>query len=73
MLIGNWWLAVCLASLPFVFQHGLKSLDQFWWFFLWGIAFGVLFVAVKRLYANIVIHWLVILSAMLAVLTVLQS
>ena len=68
----NRWLAVLVASLPFVFQHGLKSLDQFWWFFLWGIAFGVLFVATRRLWINIVIHWLVILSALLAVLQVLR-
>lgn len=69
----NRWLAVLVASIPFVFQHGLKSIDQFWWFFIWGLVFGVMFVAIKRLYANIVIHWLVILSAMLAVLQVLQS
>ncbi len=68
----NRWLAALIASIPFVFQHGLKSLDQFWWFFIWGLVFGALFIATKRLYANIVIHWLVILSAMLAVLQVLQ-
>lgn len=69
----NRWLAVPAAAMPFVFQHGLKSIDQFWWFFIWGLVFGVMYVAIKRLYANIVIHWLVILSAMLAVLQVLQS
>jgi membrane protease YdiL (CAAX protease family) len=69
----NRWLAVVLAALPFVFQHGLKSIDQFAWFFTWGLVFGVLFVALRRLTANIVIHWLVILSAVLAVLQVLQA
>jgi hypothetical protein len=65
------WLAIPIAAIPFVFQHGLKSLDQFWWFFIWGLVFGALYVFTKRLYVNIVIHWLVILSAVLAVLQAL--
>ncbi|RIW13367.1 CPBP family intramembrane metalloprotease [Algoriphagus lacus] len=68
----NKWLAVLLASIPFIFQHGLKSLDQFWWFFVWGLVFGVLFLWLKSLTVNIIIHWLVILSAMVAILSVLQ-
>ena len=62
------WLAIPIAATPFVFQHGLKSLDQFWWFAIWGVVFGVIFVFARRLYINIVLHWLVILSAVLAVL-----
>lgn len=65
-------LAVPLAAIPFVFQHGLKSLDQFWWFLAWGLVFGVAFVLLKKLYANIVVHWLVILSALAAVLQTLR-
>ena len=65
------WLAVPAASLPFVFQHGLKSLDHFWWFLAWGLVFGAAFVLLRRLYANIVVHWLVILSAIAAVLQLL--
>lgn len=61
-------LAVPLAALPFVFQHGLKSLDQFGWFFGWGLVFGIAFVLLRKLYPGIVLHWLVILSAMPAVL-----
>lgn len=61
-------LAVPLAAIPFVFQHGLKSLDQFGWFFGWGLVFGAAFVLLRKLYLGIVLHWLVILSAMLAVL-----
>ena len=68
----NQWFAIPLAAIPFVFQHGLKSLDQFWWFFTWGLVFGVIYVLAKKLYANIVIHWLVILSALLAVLQTLR-
>ena len=68
----NRWIAIVVASFPFVFQHGLKSIAQFPWFFAWGIVFGILFVVLRRLTANIVIHWLVILSATLAVLQVLQ-
>jgi membrane protease YdiL (CAAX protease family) len=63
----NRWLAIPLAAIPFVFQHGLKSLDQFWWFFLSGLALGVVFVASKRLWPGIAIHWLIILTAMLGV------
>ena len=60
------------GGVPFVFQHGLKSLDQFWWFLCWGLLFGASFVVLRKLYANIVVHWLVILSAVLAVLQVLR-
>jgi uncharacterized protein len=66
------WLGALLAAIPFVFQHGLKSIDQFWWFFIWGLVFGALFILTKRLYVNIIIHWLVILSALLAILQTLQ-
>ena len=69
----NQWVSVLLASIPFVFQHGLKSIDQFWWFLTWGIIFGALFIVTKkRLHITIIIHWLVILSAMLAILQVLD-
>ena len=68
----NRWLAIPVAAIPFVFQHGLKSLDQFWWFFVWGLVFGALFAWTKKLYVNIAIHWLVILSALLAVLQTLR-
>jgi len=66
------WFAVPAASLPFVFQHGLKSIDQFWWFLVWGLVFGTGFVLLRRLYANIAVHWLVILSATAAVLQLLR-
>lgn len=68
----NKWLAVVTAAIPFVFQHGLKSLDQFWWFFIWGLVFGVMFIFIKKLYIGIAIHWLIILSAMVAVLQVIR-
>lgn len=68
----NKWFAVLIASIPFIFQHGLKSIDQFWWFLITGVIFGILFVARKNLTLNIIIHWLVILSAMGAVLQVIQ-
>lgn len=68
----NKWVAVPIAAIPFVFQHGLKSIDQFWWFLIWGIVFGTLFLWLKNLTLNIIIHWLIILSAMFAVLQVLK-
>ena len=68
----NRWVAVLIATIPFIFQHGLKSIDQFWWFLIWGIVFGILFLWLKKLTLNIIIHWLIILSAMVAVLQVLK-
>lgn len=68
----NKWFAVFIATIPFIFQHGLKSIDQFWWFAITGIVFGILFLLLKKLTINIVIHWLVILSAMVAILQVIK-
>lgn len=68
----NRWVALVLAAVPFVFQHGLKSVDQFWWFFGMGIFLGLLFLLLRRLSINIILHWLVVLSALLAVLSVLE-
>ena len=65
-------LTVFIAALPFVFQHGLKSIDQFWWFFGMGIIFGLIFLVFKNLYLNIILHWLIVLSVMLAVLSTIQ-
>jgi membrane protease YdiL (CAAX protease family) len=68
----NQWLASLVAAIPFVFQHGLKSLDHFWWFFIWAVVFGAIFITSKRLYINIILHWLVILSAVFAILQTLR-
>ena len=68
----NKWLAVFAATIPFIFQHGLKSIDQFWWFLTWGVVFGILFLWLKKITFNIIIHWLVILSAMIAILQVIR-
>ncbi len=69
----NKWLAVVIAAIPFVFQHGLKSIDQFWWFFIWGLVLGTIFIFTKRkLHLTIIIHWLVILSALLAILQIIE-
>jgi uncharacterized protein len=68
----NKWVAILAAAIPFVFQHGLKSIDQFWWFLTWGIIFGILFLWLKKLTFNIIIHWLVILTAMIAILQAIQ-
>ena len=68
----NKWLAVFIAVIPFIFQHGLKSIDQFFWFLSWGLLFGLLFILLKKLNILIIIHWLVILSAMVAILQVIK-
>lgn len=66
------WVSILLAAIPFVFQHGLKSLDQFWWFLIWGVLFGVMYLWRKQLDGIIVIHWVVILSAMMSILQVVR-
>jgi uncharacterized protein len=68
----NRWLAVGLAALPFVAQHGLKAASQFGWFFSMGLVLGLLFIWRKQLLANIILHWLIILSALLALLQTLR-
>lgn len=69
----NKWIAVILAAIPFVFQHGLKSVDQFWWFFIWGLALGVIYIfSKKRLFITIIIHWIIILTALLAILQLIE-
>lgn len=69
----NKWIAVLIAAIPFVFQHGIKSIDQFWWFFIWGIILGGIFIFTKRkLYITIIIHWIVILTAILAILQLVE-
>ncbi|MCU0439470.1 MAG: CPBP family intramembrane metalloprotease [Raineya sp.] len=70
----NKWLAAVLASIPFLFQHGIKAYQITWgtWYFVWGIVFGCLFLLLKKLQPIIIIHWLVILSAMVAVLQAIK-
>lgn len=75
----NKWLAVLIASIPFIFQHGMRAIDSItgngiWvgWYFAWGIVFGVIFLFSKKLYINIIIHWLVILSAMVGILQAIE-
>ena len=68
----NKWLSVLVATIPFIFQHGLKSIDQFWWYLTWGVVLGILYLWLKKLTVNIIIHWMVILSAMIAILQVIQ-
>ncbi|GAB3804638.1 hypothetical protein GCM10028819_36480 [Spirosoma humi] len=71
-LIGyklNKWVSVLVATIPFVFQHGLKAIPQFSWFFGMGLLFGILFMTTRQLTVGIIIHWLVILSAVLAILS----
>lgn len=61
------WLAVGIAALPFVLQHGLKSLDQFWWFLLNGLLLGLIYVTSRRLLPGILLHWGIIWVALLGV------
>lgn len=67
----NRWVAILFAAIPFVFQHGLKSLDQFWWFFINGLVFGVIYVLSRRLMPGIVLHWLIIWTALFGIFSAL--
>lgn len=69
----NRWAAFVLAAFPFVFQHGLKSLDQFWWFFLNGLFLGAVYVVTRRLLPGIVIHWLIIWLALIGIFSAVVS
>lgn len=60
----NQWVALILAGLAFVAMHGLNGIEgRFLFLFLGAIAFGLLFIATKRLMPGIVIHLLINLSA----------
>ncbi len=61
----NRWAAIVLAAVPFVFQHGLKIFDQFWWFLGNGLVFGLIFILTKRLMPGILLHWAIIWFALL--------
>lgn len=63
----NRWLAVVTAAIPFVLQHGIKSLDQFWWFFINGLIIGSIFILTKRLLPGIIIHWAIIWLALIGI------
>jgi uncharacterized protein len=69
----NRWLAIVMAAIPFVFQHGLKSLDQFWWFFINGLIIGAIYVLSRKLWPGIIIHWLLIWSALLGVFSAVTA
>ncbi len=70
MTIGcNRWLAVLMAGLSFVFIHGYHAYNQFWFYYIPALIFGILFIVLKRtLSVNIGIHLLIDLSAMFTVL-----
>lgn len=69
----NRWAAIVLAAVPFVFQHGLKIFDQFWWFLGNGLLFGVIFVLAKRLMPGVLLHWAIIWFALLGPLAAIAE
>lgn len=48
-------------------------MDHFRWFFLPGLVLGAVFVGSKRLLSGIVIHWIVILVALLGISSALEG
>lgn len=70
----NKWLAVFLAAIPSVLQHGIKAYQLNWaiWYFAWAIVFGIFYLWLKKLNFNIIVHWIVILSVMIAILQVIK-
>jgi hypothetical protein len=50
-----------------------EPLDQFWWFLGSGLALGVVFLTTRRLLPGIIIHWLVILSALFGIFSAVTA
>jgi len=67
----NKYISVVVASLPFVLIHGLSpfmSLGNFFFYFVAGLVFGLIFIFTKRLWIPMIIHMVFNLFQMMAVL-----
>ena len=69
----NKWLTLLLASLSFVFIHGLAGYYYFWMYLIAGIVFGMIFLWTKRLRVNIILHLFIDLLVMFSVLGAIQK
>ena len=69
----NKWIALIIAALIFIGIHGINAYtNRFLFLFGGGIMFGVAFLLSKRLLPSILIHLLINLSAMMAILQLIE-
>jgi membrane protease YdiL (CAAX protease family) len=63
----NKWIAIIPAGISFVFVQGIFAFDQFLFYFVLALIFGIIFVLSKKLLPNVILHLLFNLSAMMAI------
>ena len=69
----NKWIALIIAAFIFIGIHGINAYtNRFLFLFGGGIMFGVTFLLSKRLLPSILIHLLINLSAMMAILQLIE-
>ena len=69
----NKWIALIIAALIFIGIHGINAYtNRFLFLFGGGIMFGIAFLLSKRLLPSILIHLLINLSAMMAILQLIE-
>lgn len=69
----NRWLGLFVAAFLFVGIHGVTAYsNRFLFLFGGGVMFGVLFLVTKNLLPSTIVHLIINLSAMLAILQVLE-
>ncbi|MDE0807449.1 MAG: CPBP family intramembrane metalloprotease [Longimicrobiales bacterium] len=69
----NKWIALIIAAFIFIGIHGINAYtNRFLFLFGGGIMFGVTFLLSKRILPSILIHLLINLSAMMAILQLIE-
>jgi|TARA_B110000263_G_C15191577_1_gene456292 membrane protease YdiL (CAAX protease family) len=69
----NKWIALIAAAFIFIGIHGINAYtNRFFFLFGGGIMFGVTFLLSKRLLPSILIHLIINLSAMMAILQLIE-
>jgi membrane protease YdiL (CAAX protease family) len=69
----NKWIALIIAAFIFIGIHGINAYtNRFLFLFGGGIMFGVTFLLSKRLLPSILIHLFINLSAMMAILQLIE-
>lgn len=69
----NKWVSILIAAFLFIGIHGINAYtNRFFFLFGGGILFGLTFILSKRLLPSILIHLLINLSAMMAILQLIE-
>lgn len=69
----NKWIALVIAALLFIGIHGINAYSKaFLFYFGGGIMFGLIFLYSKRLLPSMLLHFLINLSAMMAILQLIK-